>query len=186
MDSTPDGELVRRFVGGDRQAFAVLVERHERRVYNVAFRMLGRREDAVDAVQDVFLSCLRKLHAFRGDAAFTTWLYRVTMNVCYDLLRKRSRDEPAAEELPDTPVPDRTEASAAAIDVHRALARIPQEFRAVVVLHDLQGQPYEAIAETLGAPLGTVKSRLHRGRVMLARELREPSGRDAPSYSEEP
>ena len=186
MASPPDAELVRRFVGGDRDAFATLVQRHERRVYNVAYRMLGRREDAVDAVQDVFLSCLRKLHAFRGDAAFTTWLYRVTMNVCYDLLRKRTRDEPAGEELPETPVPDRTDASAAAIDVHRALARIPEEFRAVVILHDLQGQPYEDVAQALGAPLGTVKSRLHRGRVMLARALREPSDRVPPSYSEEP
>jgi RNA polymerase sigma-70 factor (ECF subfamily) len=181
-----DDELVRRFLDGDRDAFADLVRRHERRVYNVAYRMLGRPEDAVDAVQDVFLACLRKLPGFRGESAFTTWLYRVTVNVCYDTLRKRKREEPPGEELPETPVPDGTDAAAAAVDVHRALARVPEEFRAVLVLHDLQGQPYEAVARILGAPLGTVKSRLHRGRVLLARLLREPSGSSPPSYSEEP
>jgi RNA polymerase sigma-70 factor (ECF subfamily) len=183
VDRRPDEELVRAFLDGDPDAFTAIVERHERRVFNVAYRMLGRRDDAVDASQDVFLTCLRKLRGFRGDAAFTTWLYRVTMNVCYDALRKRKREEPPGEELPEVPAPDDTEATA--VDVHRALGQLPEEFRAVVVLHDLQGQPYEAIAEMLGAPLGTVKSRLHRGRVLLGRILRERSDPATASYIEE-
>ena len=171
-----DEALVRRFLAGDRSAFASLARRHERRVYSIAYRMLGRPEDAADATQEVFLTCLRKLSAFRAESAFTTWLHRVTVNTCYDALRRRTREAPAIEELPDTPIPDRTDATGAKIDLVRALADLPEEFRSVVVLHDLEDQSYESIAETLGAPLGTVKSRLHRGRVMLARVLRgEPA-----------
>ncbi len=186
MAEQSDDELVRRFVAdGDRAAFAELVERHQRRVFNIAYRMLGQREDAADAVQDVFLRCLRKLGAFRGQAAFTTWLHRVTVNVCYDRLRRRREHLSLDEHMPDSPVSDRTDEMDAAADVHRALQQVRQEFRIVVVLHDLQGQPYEAIAEALGAPIGTVKSRLHRGRVALARILRgERSGAAVPSNEE--
>ncbi|HEX2030657.1 MAG TPA: RNA polymerase sigma factor [Actinomycetota bacterium] len=182
MASPPDEELVRRFLAGDRAAFSTLVERHERRVYNVAYRVLGRSDDAADATQDVFLTCLRKLRGFRGTSAFTTWLHRVTVNACYDALRKRGREEPA-EELPDEAAgPDPADQAVAAVDVQRALALVPPEFRVVLVLHDLQGVAYEEIAESLGAPLGTVKSRLHRGRVALARALRgEQPGPAAPS-----
>lgn len=183
MSDPPDAELVRRHVGGDPGAFAELVRRHERRVYNLAYRMLGREEDARDATQDAFLSALRKLTGFRGEAAFTTWLHRVTVNACYDLLRKRKhepvldldrdadgwpgpRSEPAS--------PDHGDAAAAAVDVHRALNKVPRDFRAVLVLHDGQDLPYEEIGEILGIPVGTVKSRLHRGRVALGRALGQP------------
>lgn len=173
---------MRRFLAGDRAAFSALVERHERRVYNIAYRMLGRSEDAADATQDVFLTCLRKLRGFRGTSAFTTWLHRVTVNVCYDALRKRGREEPV-EEIPERAgASDVAERAVSAIDVQRALSTLPAEFRIVVVLHDIRGVPYEEIAESLGAPLGTVKSRLHRGRVALARALRgEQPGPAAPS-----
>jgi RNA polymerase sigma-70 factor (ECF subfamily) len=181
-----DEELVRRYVRGDRAAFGTLVQRHERRVYNLAYRMLGRPEDAADATQEVFLICLRKLGGFRGRSAFTTWLHRVAANVCYETLRKRSRERTGEEELEPPPQPDHADASAAAVDVHRALQVVPDEFRAVLILHDLQGIPYEEIAEALGAPIGTVKSRLHRGRVALARALRgEPRRGAAPSNLEE-
>ncbi|MGH2545646.1 MAG: RNA polymerase sigma factor, partial [Actinomycetota bacterium] len=147
-------------------------ERHERRVYNLAYRMLGRAEDAADASQETWLICLRKLSGFRGTSEFTTWLHRVAVNVCHDALRKRAREGPAAdEELEPPPAPDTTEASAAAVDVQRALLEVPEEFRAALILHDVQGVPYEEIAESLGAPLGTVKSRIHRGRLALARAL---------------
>jgi RNA polymerase sigma-70 factor (ECF subfamily) len=168
-----DNELVRRHLAGDRHAFSELVRRHEQRVYNVAYRMLGRPEEAADASQDVFVTCLRKLGGFRGTAAFTTWLHRVTLNVCYDALRKRGREEPV-EELPEAPAggTDLADATATAVDVHRALQLVPEDFRAVLILHDVQGVPYEEIAEALGAPIGTVKSRLHRGRVALAKAIR--------------
>ena len=171
MASPPDDELVRRYLGGDREAFGVLVERHERRVYNLAYRMLGRRDDAADATQDAFVACMRKLSGFRGASSFTTWLHRVTLNVCYDALRKRSRER-LSEETPDRVAPDDPAGEAAAsVDVHRALQRVGEDFRAVLVLHDVQGMPYEDVAEALGVPVGTVKSRLHRARLAMARAL---------------
>ena len=172
MDRATDQELVHRFIDGDRDAFTGLVERHQARVYNIAFRMLGGREDALDAAQDVFLTCLRKLRGFRGQSAFTTWLHRVTVNVCLDTLRRRRPEQPSGDELPETPVADPSDDTAQALDVQRALLAVPEDFRTVLVLHDIQGQPYETIAEILGAPVGTVKSRLHRGRVALGRALR--------------
>lgn len=172
MDSGTDEELVRRFVDGDRDAFTGLVERHHARVYNIAFRMLGGREDALDAAQDVFLTCLRKLRGFRRQSAFTTWLHRVTVNVCLDTIRRRRPEQPSGDELPEIPVGDPSDSTAQAVDVQRALLRVPEDFRTVLVLHDVQGQPYETIAAILGAPVGTVKSRLHRGRVALGKALR--------------
>jgi RNA polymerase sigma-70 factor (ECF subfamily) len=189
-----DEELVSRFVGGDKAAFGALVSRHEQRVYNVALRMLGRPDDARDAAQDAFLSAMRSLPNFRGEAAFSTWLHRVTINACYDILRKGKRVQLAAdpngedrrrEEGP--PAPDHADTTATAIDVQRALVRVPEEFRAVLVLHDVQDLSYEQVGEALGIPVGTVKSRLHRARVSLAGFLGESgTTRQAPGTSERP
>jgi len=175
----PDAELVRRFLAGDVEAFTELVTRHERRVYGVCLRILGNAEDAADATQDTLMSVVRKLEGFRGDAAFTTWLHRIAMNVCYDHLRRAQRrpvlhrvldDElPAAE--PGPPVPDHADAVAEADEVAAALAEVPEDFRIAIVLADLQDLPYEEIAKVLDLPLGTVKSRVHRGRLALARAL---------------
>ena len=184
-----DEELVRRFSQGDRASFEELVRRHERRVYNLALRMLGRDEDARDATQDAFLSALRKASSFRGDAAFTTWLHRVAVNACYDILRKR-KHEPLLERQvgeeeddrdhrlgrPEPSVGDHSEAAITGVDVRRALMLVPEDFRAVLILHDAQDLGYEEVAEILGVPVGTVKSRLHRGRIALARALGPPSG----------
>jgi RNA polymerase sigma-70 factor (ECF subfamily) len=189
-----DEDLVRRYLSGDTPAFGVLVERHQTRVYNVALRVLGNAEDARDATQDAFLSALRKLGSFRGDAAFTTWMHRVTVNACYDLLRKQRRQPllrlatEEGEPVPETgpAQPDHADASAGSIDAARALAQIPDEFRVALVLADLQDLPYDQIARILDVPVGTVKSRVHRGRIALARAMglegaptryqREPSG----------
>ena len=140
MPDTPtrDEDLVRRYLSGDRAAFAALVERHERRVYNLALRMTGREEDARDATQDAFLTVLRKLSSFRGEAAFTTWLHRVTVNACYDLLRKRQRaplldrgeDDLPAREPPPAP------------DHHPQLGHLGAV--AVVDRHD-RGDPHEHV-----------------------------------------
>jgi len=168
-----DEELVARTVAGDRDAFAALVQRHERRVYNLTLRMMDNDQDARDAAQEAFLTAFRKLSSYRGEAAFTTWMHRVTLNACHDLMRKRGRAPLLAldpnVEPPAPPAPDHAETSAGAIDVRRALAEIPEDFRAVLVLHDVQDLAYEQIAQALDLPLGTVKSRLHRGRVALAR-----------------
>src|SRR4051812_34441858 len=187
-----DAELIERYLKGDAAAFSTLVRRHEKRVYNLCFRMLGREEDARDAAQDAFLTALRKLSSFRGEAQFTTWLHRVAVNACYDILRKKKREPmlepPRDEEGPEPPgpaSPDHADSAVTSVDVQRALLRVPQEFRAVLVLHDVHDLAYEDIAQSLGIPVGTVKSRLHRGRVALAGELGEAErGRGRPHGAE--
>jgi RNA polymerase sigma-70 factor, ECF subfamily len=195
----PDDQLVRRAVEGDQGAFTELVRRHERRVFAVTMRMLGREEDALDATQDAFLTVFRKIDQFRGESAFTTWLHRIAVNACYDILRKKARQPVlhlAGEDdrMPEAgpPVADHAGDVAGGIDVARALLEVPEDFRAVLVLADVHDLAYEEIAAILDIPTGTVKSRLHRGRVALARVmgvetgtgLRE-HGAPAPS-SEEP
>jgi RNA polymerase sigma-70 factor (ECF subfamily) len=189
-----DEELIRRIGAGDDEAFARLVDRHEGRTYNVCLRLTGNPDDAADAMQDTFLTVYRKLDRFHGDSRFSTWLYRVTVNACYDLLRKRRRapmlhvvgddEEPRPE--PGPPTPDPADEIAGTADVAAALARIPEEFRAVLVLADVQDLAYEEISRILEVPVGTVKSRVHRGRVALAKALglnEEPGG--APEASKE-
>jgi RNA polymerase sigma-70 factor (ECF subfamily) len=152
--------------------------------------MTGREEDARDAAQDAFLTALRKLSSFRGEAAFTTWLHRVTVNACYDLLRKRQRQpllDRGEDDLPalePPPVPDHSDEAILSVDVQRALLEVPHDFRVVMVLHDVQDLPQEEVAAILGIPVGTVKSRLHRGRIALAKALhaeRERPGASGPS-----
>lgn len=190
MAEGSDGELVRRTLEGDSAAFTVLVRRHERRVYSVALRMLGRPEDASDASQDAFLTAFTKLDRFRGEAAFSTWLHRVTVNACYDILRKRTRqpllhaagDDPRPPEQ-GPPAPDHADRVAVALDAAEALGRVPEEFRAALILADVEDLPYEEISQILQVPLGTVKSRVHRGRIALAEAmgLREPRAPAEPS-----
>jgi RNA polymerase sigma-70 factor, ECF subfamily len=175
-----DRALVRRFQAGDRHAFVELMERHERRVYNLAYRMLGRAEDARDATQDAFLSCYRNLERFRGDSAFGTWLYRIAANACYDALRKRPLAVSIDALSSEPPAADHADRAAAAADVHRALQAVPPEFRSVLVLFELQDLSVDDIAEALEIPVGTVKSRLHRGRAALGRALSEAAGSPTP------
>jgi RNA polymerase sigma-70 factor, ECF subfamily len=173
----PDEELVAAYLAGETEAFGTLIQRHERRVYNLALRMMGREEDARDAVQDAFLTAMRRLSTFRGDAQFTTWMHRVTVNACYDLLRKRRRapllDAPREEGMPERePVaPDLSDSVDLSLDVRRALLEVPPDYRAAMILHDVQDLPYEEVAAILGVPIGTVRSRIHRGRVALARAM---------------
>lgn len=183
-----DEDLVRAYLSGDHAAFGALVRRHERRMYNLSLRMLGTEEDARDATQDAFMTAFRKLSSFRGEAAFTTWMHRVTVNACYDLLRKRRR-EPMLERGGDdgersspepAPEPDIADASDLSIDVQRALLQVPEDFRVVMILHDVRDLPQDEIAAILGIAVGTVKSRLHRGRVVLARAMGIERERPAP------
>jgi RNA polymerase sigma-70 factor, ECF subfamily len=187
-----DAELVRGFQAGNDQAFGTLMARHERRVYNLAYRMMGNPEDARDATQDAFLACFRHLSSFRGDSAFATWLHRIAVNACYDSLRRR-RDTTSLDDRPvePAPFPDHADQTASAIDIQRALISIPPDFRAVIVMHEIQDMPIEDIAWILDVPVGTVKSRLHRGRVALGRALTarapgEPNTVQAPSKPPNP
>lgn len=171
----PDHDLVVLAAGGDGGAFEELVRRHERRTYNLAYRMLGRPEDARDATQDAFVSAYRRLPDFRFQAAFGTWLHRIAVNACYDMLRKRGR-EPEAAEIPEveSPVADPADRAADVADVQAALLTVAPEFRAVLIMCDVQDLAYEQVAASLEVPVGTVKSRLHRGRVALAEALGVP------------
>jgi len=173
-----DEELVRRFKDGSADSFEVLVQRHGARVYNLCLRILGDPDEAADASQDTFLAVLRKLNTFRGDSAFTTWLHRVAVNACYDSLRGKRRrpvlqivrDE---DERPETslPAPDHADQVVFSVDVAKALLEVPEEFRVVLVMADVQDLPYDEIARVLEIPVGTVKSRMFRGRAALGRAL---------------
>lgn len=164
----PDEELIRAFVSrGDQQALEVLLARHESFVFALAYRILGNRADALDATQDVFLTVFRRARSFRHQSAFKTWLYRLTTNACHDLGRRKSRAPVPVETLPQ--VPAKNDDPDARLDIERALDNLPTDQRAVVVLRDLYGLDYEEIAGILKVRVGTVKSRISRGRGALAR-----------------
>ncbi|HLW16224.1 MAG TPA: sigma-70 family RNA polymerase sigma factor [Actinomycetota bacterium] len=191
MTEGEDRELVERFARGESRAFDTIVERYEQRVYAIALRMTGNVEDARDAMQDVFISALRALRSFRGDAQLSTWIHRVTVNASLDVLRKRKRHiaqplEEAGERPSDDVGPEDAAARAArAVEVQRALQNVSAEHRAVLVLHDLQDLDYAETAAALDIPVGTVKSRLHRARAEMATllgHLRDPE----PSEGTEP
>jgi RNA polymerase sigma-70 factor (ECF subfamily) len=174
-----DEELVAAYVAGgtgSATAFDELVTRYERRVYGICYRYFGDPADAEDAAQETFVVLLRRAETFRGTARFSTWLYRVATNACNDLARRRGRrpavggdlDALAAEPALDDPIGAR-ELSA---DLARALADLHDDTRDAVVLHDVGGLPYADVAARLGVPVGTVKSRIHRGHARLAAALR--------------
>jgi RNA polymerase sigma-70 factor, ECF subfamily len=177
--SDTDERLVRRFQEGNADAFEILVRRHGNRVYNLCLRILGDPEEAADASQDTFLAALRKLTTFRGDSAFTTWLHRVAVNACYDSLRRKRRrpllqivrDEDDERPEPSLPAPDHADQVVLSVDVAKAMMEVPKEFRVVLVMADVQDLPYEEIARVLEIPVGTVKSRVFRGRAALGRSL---------------
>jgi RNA polymerase sigma-70 factor (ECF subfamily) len=171
-DDQHDG--LARARAGDLDAFESLVRTHQDRVYNLAYRITGNHEDASDAAQDAFVRAYQALARFREDAAFSTWLHRIATNAALDLVRRRPAVPPV--ELPvHHPAPDDPERDAARREIGRrvqaALANIPAEFRAAVVLRDLQGLSYEDVARVLKIPVGTVRSRISRGRDALRAQL---------------
>ncbi len=177
----PDSNLIARSKAGDRAAFDALVRDHYALVYNTAFRMLGEQGAAEDATQTAFVRAYRSLDRFRGGSAFSTWLYRIVSNVCLDMLRARRDDTVALEiahgdddDTEQRPLPDGTAEPAALAEraerqqvVHRAIGRLSDDHRVVLVLCDIAGLSYEEIAEILDMPIGTVKSRLNRARLAL-------------------
>lgn len=175
-----DDVLVARAVAGDATALNDLLRLHYDRVYAICLRMTGNEADALDACQEALMAIVRGLARFDQRSAFATWAYRVATNACLDELRRRRRrpiasvDEATVIEHRDLPenAPER-------LDVQAALARLPVEFRAAVVLRDLAGLSYEEIAATLDVPPGTVRSRIARGRAALAAVLR-PTGDGEP------
>jgi RNA polymerase sigma-70 factor, ECF subfamily len=172
-----DQGLVRRFQGGDEGAFDELVERHRRRVFSLACRLVGPPE-ADDLAQEVFLAAYRALPGFRGESTFSTWIYRITVHLCSHHLRRR---RPEMVELEEHHADGRREADPLSTalrvelreQVRGAIDRLPYKLRVVVVLRDLHGLTYEEIAQVVGCPIGTVRSRLHYATQKLAENLRQ-------------
>lgn len=175
-----DEALVAAFVGGEAAAFDRLVQRYERRVFGICLRYFGDAADAEDAMQDAFVSLLRRAGTFRGGAAFSTWMYRVAVNACNDLARKRSRrPRIAATDVTmlgdELAVTDEIDEGLDA-DLAAALGALDPTTRTAIVLHDVHGLPYVDVASHLGLPVGTVKSRIHRGHARLADALAAEPG----------
>ena len=171
-----DAELITEALSGSAPAFDELLSRHQDMVFALCMRTLRDREYALDAMQDTFVTVFRKLDKFSGESAFSTWLYRVTINTCYDQLRKRKRRRteplPKHHDPADTSSQSEFDAVEVRPDIADALAQIPEDFRTAVVLSDLQGLPLSEVAAIVGVPVGTVKSRIFRGRRLLADILR--------------
>ncbi|MFD7299782.1 MULTISPECIES: RNA polymerase sigma factor SigM [Streptomyces] len=174
--SATDEALLARHVAGDPNAFGELVRRHRDRLWAVALRTLGDREEAADAVQDALVSAFRAAHTFQGKSAVTTWLHRITVNACLDRVRKAASRKTApvddTERLEQLLEPhESASAPAERNDLHRqlveALGTLPPDQRAALVLVDMQGYPVAEAARILDVPTGTVKSRCARGRAKL-------------------
>jgi len=187
-EADPDAEVVRRARTGDQGAFEQLVLSHQRRTFNVAYRMLGDYDEALDLTQEVFIQAHRNLGQFRGEARFGSWLLAIAVNQCRNRLKHWKRRERSQHDSLSAPVgeegsglrrelPDPGPTAAEALEgrqleefVREELTHVDEEYRTVLVLRELQDVAYEEIARILEVPVGTVKSRLHRGRTML-REL---------------
>ena len=180
-----EADLIARSQNGDVQAFNQLVERYQNRVYGLAYRMLGDPDAAADIAQDTFLSAYRSISRYRG-GSFVAWLLRIATNACYDQLRARKRrpqtsldafDQEGDEVAPQFTDPgespdDRTLRAELAREIELRLQELPDDQRLAIVMSDIQGYSYDEIASVTGWPLGTVKSRLSRGRMHLRNALR--------------
>jgi RNA polymerase sigma-70 factor (ECF subfamily) len=176
---SPDLDLAEKIRAGDSGAFEELYRQHATRLYNLAYRMAGTANDADDLLQDVFLLAYRKIGSFRGESSLGTWLYRLAMNHCLDVLRSRqarmghqtdSLDEDAA------PVPSSAPALGAVnrIDLERAIGQLPRACRAAFLLHDVEGFGHQEVGAILGISEGTSKSQVHKARLRIRAYLTQP------------
>ena len=189
-----DQDLIRSVVGGNAVAFAAIVDRYKDRLYNTAYRLIGSHEDARDVLQDVFLKAYENLEAFRGGSSLYTWLFRIAVNTSLSHRRKRrtagtvslngEEDRPDGRPDPAPATAARAEDPADPLEVaekeaavQEALSRLDEESRTVIVLRDIQHCDYREIAQILEVPPGTVKSRLHRARLVLREHLRPLLGK---------
>jgi RNA polymerase sigma-70 factor (ECF subfamily) len=172
-----DLELVGRIRSGDGSAFEALYRQHATRLYNLANRMMGSHGEADDLLQDIFLLAYRKLGSFRGESSLGTWLYRLAMNHCLDVLRSRqtrmdqhtdSLDEPDAPPVA-SPVP--LVGSVSRIDLERAIDALPPACRAAFLLHDVEGFGHQEVGGMLGISEGTSKSQVHKARMRIRHYL---------------
>jgi RNA polymerase sigma-70 factor, ECF subfamily len=182
--SSDDHRLITECLQGSQTAFGVLVRRYQDRLYHSVYRMVDHAEDALDVVQEAFLNAYQNLDGFKGDALFFTWLYRIAVNTAISMKRKQrvllsidsARNGAGAIDPLDPSVLNRPghalEQAEQERRIHQALNQLSPEHRAVLVMKDMEGQKYETMAEVLGVPIGTIRSRLHRARLEL-RELLE-------------
>jgi len=184
-DKLSEAEAIQRARGGDRTVFEYLYQLHSRRVYAVCLRMVGNTTEAEDLTQETFLLLLRKIHTFRGESAFSTWLHRLAVNLVLMRLRKKSPPIVSIEATPDPDdetvspsidlgAPDLLlEGSIDRINLERCIKRLPVGYRTIFVLHDIQGYEHNEIAEILGRSVGDSKSQLHKARTRLREHLHE-------------
>ncbi len=177
-----DEDLVDAFQRGDVSAFDELVIRWDRKIQGAIYRILGSQDEARDLCQEAFLKAYRALPGFKGEARFSSWLYQIALNLCRDRMRRRkgrtfiSLDAPEGGERPTRPAPgpsalELVEARDLSRAVATAVAALPEEQRAVIVLKEYEGMTFMEIADVLGVPLSTVKTRLYRGLVHLRAAL---------------
>jgi RNA polymerase sigma-70 factor (ECF subfamily) len=194
MTST-DEELVARSIGGDADSFNQLILRWERPIYALAYRTIGREEDARDVCQETFLRAFRALPGFRGQAKFSSWLYRIALNLCRDWIRRERRTgfvQPpedvdmklAAAAEPSESIEDLVARKDQIRVVERAMALLPEDQRTAIVLKEYHGLTFQEIADLLGCPLSTVKTRLYQGLSVLRRELGKTAGGRSPTAAD--
>jgi RNA polymerase sigma-70 factor, ECF subfamily len=180
-----DEELVARSKGGDLDSFNQLVLRWERPIYALAYRVIGREEDARDVAQETFLRAFRALGGFKGQAKFSSWLYRITLNLCRDWMRRQRRApvsqapegidiiELAGEGEPSESVEDLIARRQLGRAVGKAMSLLPEEQRTAIILKEYHGLTFQEIAEMQDCPLSTVKTRLYQGLTVLRRQLQD-------------
>ena len=181
-----ENDLIKKCKKGSREAFNILFSRYQSQVVNIAYSMLSDREDAFDAAQEVFVRVYKNIESFKGQSSFATWLYRITSNVCSDILRKRQRDTNVislnqfTDENKDIDIKDDSptveenmELSERQAAVRGAINELKEEYRVVITLCDIEGMSYDEISDMLNIPTGTVKSRINRARNALKKNLME-------------
>lgn len=180
LASTSDFELTQAAASGDMAAFEEIYQRHHRRVYSICLRMLQNAYEAEDLTQDVFIQLYRKIGSFRGDSAFTTWLHRMTVNQVLMHFRKRNvKYEKVTEEgeTPDQVVTGTTDPERMQvvdkIALEHAIEQLPDGYKNVFLLHDVEGFEHEEVARILGCSVGTSKSQLHKARLKLRKLLQK-------------
>ena len=190
--ATDDLTLVKRVKTGDQRAFKLLVERYQRKIYAVALGMVKDREEALDISQEAFVKVYKYLDHFKGDSSFYTWLYRITVNICIDALRKKQALRGEQVELDEAVKMDTAEANIGALGsrlgtnpqksalrkelaekIQQALETVPEKHRAILLLREVEGMSYEDLSRTLQIPKGTVMSRLFHARTKVQKILSE-------------
>lgn len=185
-----DQSLISLIKSGDKEAFNILVKRYEKKVLNILYLQLGNIPDLEDLAQEVFIKVFKNLNRFRGEAKFSTWIYRITINVAYDYKRKfkegYSLDEPIGEDTEDTfekVISSEEEDPLSIVEkedikkkLHKLIKELPKEYQEVLILREYEGLSYEEISEILRCPIGTVESRLYRARKELKEKLLKEVG----------